>query len=227
MLEDGYWNNENYTYSMLSFIPMNGPTYYDSEDLEEYNYYPGDFNGDGMTDLLQTSYWREKADFTQTHKRWAVHYNTGQSNSFDFKTVGEYYGNDIIYIFDSDNDRKDEFYDSWFTTRNSVDYLRLECYRDSLNNFIRDENKDIEIQIPKSVYDVILVPGNFEGDGKIEYLVLKGTDLSLLATSGFTNCTLSNFGNSSSFRLTDVDGDSKQEIALLKDNIIEFWEYRS
>jgi RHS repeat-associated protein len=221
------WNNENYTYSMSSFIPMNGPTYYDSEDLEEYNYYPGDFNGDGMTDLLQTSYWREKADFTQTHKRWAVHYNTGQSNSFDFKTVGEYYGNDIIYIFDSDNDRKDEFYDSWFTTRNSVDYLRLECYRDSLNNFIRDENKDIEIQIPKSVYDVILVPGNFEGDGRIEYLVLKGTDLSLLATSGFTNCTLSNFGNSSSFRLTDVDGDSKQEIALLKDNIIEFWEYRS
>jgi YD repeat-containing protein len=138
---------------------------------------PGDFNGDGLTDLIRQEHggWASDANMT-----FRVYFSDGAAG-FDFVTpVGPQYQNDLggdaveIIPIDYNGDRKTDF------------IRRRKSYSAGANNF------DIYVSRGDGTFDVIqpgnvassgdwyqamldagytnLLPGDFDGDGKTDFL---------------------------------------------------------
>ncbi|HEX2920399.1 MAG TPA: RHS repeat-associated core domain-containing protein [Bacteroidales bacterium] len=233
------WSEENYTYNKSDAYSFQNPNHLAQRIAEGYGYpnlvhSPGDFNGDGITDFFVTYGYYKTGSIKYN---WAVFLNPGSvSSNLPVLAEGAIPDNRKYYIFDNDLDGKSELYFQYEHTEYTYNedstmswgypYVKFGGYEYNNGAFSRQTDLDIKIRLWNSNYnDVNLVHTDFEGDGKPDLLLLKN-DMSYENSLQFNfGCSSTVFGSSLSYLISDINGNSKQELVFLKTNKIEFWEY--
>ena len=233
------WSNDNYTYDKSNTFRFQDPAHVASRKAigfvpYKHAYFPGDFNGDGITDFLVTYKYVDSSDYSSTfsYRNWAVFYNTGEiSTNLPVMGEGGLENNTKFYIFDNDNDGKDELYFRDF----EVPYMKLKCYKHSMNSFTRDTTMDIKLNVSSLIdpnypnnFDldnILIIHGDYDGDGKLEFLFLYNNNgtLTYYSSLGFQQgCPSFSFGTPLDYFFTDLNGNGKQEIVFVTTSGFEF-----
>ncbi len=233
------WDDENYTYSKSNAYSFANPDFYATRISHGYTYnnkvhYPFEINADGKTDFFVT--YRFVKDGTY-EDNWAVFLNPGTPSYLSDVGEGAIPDNDKYYFIDKNINGMSELYLQYSHTEYVYNedstmawgypYVKFNGYEFSGSNFSRDTDLDFMIRLYDATSDeVTLVSSDFDGDGKPEFLLLKG-DNTYCNSKDFSpnGCVSSNFGPSFSYLITDLNGNGKKEILFLKDTRIECWEF--
>lgn len=233
------WNNEEYTYSKSNAYGFVNPDFVASWISQGYTFqnrvhYPIELNADGKTDFFVTYQFGKDGVYKSN---WAVFINPGTVSSLSDVGEGSIPESKKYYFIDKNLNGKTELYLQYPHTEYiwnedstmawGYSYVKFDGYEFSGSSLSRDINLDFMMRLWDATCDESsLVSSDFDGDGKPEFLVLKG-DKTYCNSKDFSpnGCSSSDFGTSSSYFLSDLNGNGKREVVFLKDTRIEYWEY--
>jgi len=164
------WGNETNS-STSSTIHLIGGNNYQGE----YDYYPGDYNGDGKTDLFVTLKKKDEEGTLQYDRRWNIIYEKWQyytvDNNGDFHLQQEGFLNRHIkcYPGDYNGDGKTDILKVTFNDGNNTHYDAI---------LISNGNQFEHLITYESygAYERKYNFGDFNGDGKTDWIVLTKED---------------------------------------------------
>ena len=176
-------------------------------------FFHGDFNGDGITDLL---YVVRKSSYSSSDQ-WTIKYN-------EAAPAGPYTGNlnntfkDFVVV-DANSDGKDEVL--WRRRSGSAEYFDLYGFNGSVLNLIQSNYCFFTTTDPAITLNI----ADFDGDGDKDYMALK-TDKNLVGFQGFTPTGPNpNFNTPNQVHLLDFNGDRKTDILVIKNNESYIYSY--
>ncbi|OXA94416.1 RHS repeat domain-containing protein [Flavobacterium hercynium] len=208
---------------------------------QEKKYYSGDFNGDGITDVIavdkEIAHYSSATKLTKyysTGKVYFIDLHSGQKTNFwnETGTLSEYVRNggllpskDKIETFDANGDGKTNIL---HFKKGSVSVYTLDD-ANQLQLLWKTTDTDINVDQP-------ILPGDYSGDGKMEFILPKAagvyaTDYFKFTSNGYgfektvqNYGGLVNWGNTSDKQGTtgctliplDINGDGKTDIVQLR-----------
>jgi YD repeat-containing protein len=225
------WYPMNYSYEYDNNLTYSVTPSLTALSNNDANFTPvsfGDFDGDGLTDIVM------KANLNDWGKNlWIVYRNTG-NGSFQYKyeetleCPGKFDIKENTFLFlDLDGDSKDELYVGRVVKNtNPLSYTyRLDCYKYINGVFQRYSSGDMTHSTGLDVYNergaLHAVPGDFTGKGTPQFIIFStnNTPRFHLTTLSLPNGLPSNWGSGQSkILLSDINGNGKMEIAYIKRN---------
>lgn len=185
------FNEEGWSYS------------WDGDEAPEIYIYPGDFNGDGLTDLLVAKkYWPLPATDWQYDYRIAI--STGSGFNFSDPYLGLNNNHDLLFVGDFDADGRAEFAQQAATTN-------LNFYEPNTSDFNQNPTAYLQnIYVPDFGEKPIVLDIN--GDGRDEFLAYNSySHVYNLSTSGATELFAETF-SAKKYYFGDFNGDRNLDI---------------
>jgi hypothetical protein len=170
-------------------------------------YFQGDFNGDGIIDLLSIV---RKASYTAADK-WTIKLNeTANAGPFQGSLSTNF--KDFVVV-DVNSDGKDEIL--WRRRQASPVAEIFEHYYFSGSSIWRGDSQ-YDLTFLNADAGITLYPADFDGDGDMDYMSLK-PDKNLDAFKGFTPTGPNpNFNTPNLVQLINFNGDKRKDILVIK-----------
>ena len=180
-------------------------------------FYYGDFNGDGRKDLLVTE---KKTSFTSSDK-WQLYLVGADGITFTKKNEG-YLASTFggFYIADVDGNGRDEAL--WKVKGTTISFLNY-SYIES-TGLVRG-NTSYDLTFNTSDAGLYIIPGDFDGDSKPDYLALYATNTFYAVKINGVNKSGMSFTNPNDVRLIDFDGDGRKEVQVISGNNCYIYQY--
>jgi RHS repeat-associated protein len=179
-------------------------------------YFQGDFNGDGIIDLLSIV---RKASYTASDK-WTIKLNeTANAGPFQGSLSTNF--KDFVVV-DVNSDGKDEIL--WRRRQASPVAEIFENYYFSGSSLWRGDTQ-YDLTFTNADAGITLYPADFDGDGDMDYMSLK-PDKNLDAFKGFTPTGANpSFNTPNLVQLIDFNGDKRKDILVIKGSNSYIYSY--
>ncbi|MDL2323156.1 hypothetical protein LJC52_04125 [Bacteroidales bacterium OttesenSCG-928-A17] len=223
------WNDPSYTFSEVAKMAIEAPPSYleyknnQNYDMSEFHIQYGNINDDGIQDIV-ARYTYKKGDTEKFYM--GIFLKSG--NRYVYAYEKELINHEVFFLYDVDMDGID---DVIMGSASKLKIGTLDSYRYNITQHTYDtvnseltliENLAI-IFVSSSVYDdrkkLQLIPGDFLGNGELQYLLMNGNKIISFINSFYFGITLDIGGDVySQVFVTDINGNGKGEIMYFNGN---------